>query len=68
MTRKEKIIYFSLSLLLFMVFRHMLGPALGLEGLTLTISAYAFAGVLATIYLYKIFLRSSSHSSDKKDA
>jgi len=50
-TRREKIFYFSLALVLFMVFRHLLGPLLGLSGFALTASSYAFAILLATVYL-----------------
>ena len=56
-TRREKMIYFSLALMLFFFFRHFLGPMLGLAGLTLTVAAYAFAVLTATIYLYRILLR-----------
>jgi len=66
-TRREKIIYFSLALLLFMVFRHLLGPLLGLSGFALTAASYAFAILLATVYLYKTLLR-SARGAEEKDA
>ena len=56
-TRREKMIYFSLALMLFFLFRHFLGPLLGLAGFTLTVASYAFATLAATIYLYRILLR-----------
>jgi hypothetical protein len=65
-TRREKIIYFSLALILFMLFRHMLGPLLGLSGLMLTAASYAFAILLATVYLYKTLLR-PARLPDEKD-
>ena len=65
-TRREKIIYFSLALVMFMLFRHLLGPLLGLSGLTLTAASYAFAILLATLYLYKALLRPAG-SPDEKD-
>ena len=66
-TRREKIIYFSLALVLFMVFRHLLGPLLGLSGLMLTTASYAFAVLLATAYLYQTLLR-PARGPDEKDA
>ena len=67
-TRREKIFYFSLALVLFMVFRHLLGPLLGLSGFALTASSYAFAILLAPVYLYKTLLRQTSSAEDKGDA
>ena len=67
-TRREKIFYFSLALVLFMVFRHLLGPLLGLSGLALTASSYAFAILLATVYLYKTLLHPTRSAEDKEDA
>ena len=66
-TRQEKIVYFSLALVLFMVFRHLLGPLLGLSGLTLTAASYAFAILLATGYLYKTLVRPIRSAEDKED-
>ena len=65
-TRREKIIYFSLALVLFMVFRHLLGPLLGLSGLALTAASYAFALLLATVYLYKTLLRPARGAEEKE--
>jgi uncharacterized membrane protein required for colicin V production len=67
-TRREKIVYFSLALVLFMVFRHLLGPLLGLSGFALTAASYAFAILLATVYLYKTLLRPTRSTEDKGDA
>ncbi|MFM8466776.1 MAG: hypothetical protein ACKOAO_04360 [Oxalobacteraceae bacterium] len=67
-TRREKIFYFSLALALFMVFRHLLGPLLGLSGLALTVSSYVFAILLATVYLYKTLLRPTRSTENKGDA
>ena len=66
-TRRQKIFYFSLALVLFMVFRHLLGPLLGLSGFALTAASYAFAILLATVYLYKTLLR-PARDPDEKDA
>ena len=66
-TRQEKIFYFSLALVLFMVFRHLLGPLLGLSGLALTAASYAFAILLATVYLYKTLLHTARSAEDKED-
>ena len=52
LTRRQKITYFSLALLAWMVFQHGLGPQLGLKGLERRIWAYVFAIALATLYLY----------------
>ena len=62
-TRREKIIYFSLALCLFLLFRHLLGPLIGLTGMMLTMASYVFAVLLATAYLYKALL----HPSKKHD-
>jgi uncharacterized membrane protein required for colicin V production len=67
-TRREKIVYFGLALVLFMVFRHLLGPLLGLSGFALTAASYAFAILLATVYLYKTLLRPTRSTEDKGDA
>jgi uncharacterized membrane protein required for colicin V production len=67
-TRRQKIFYFSLALVLFMVFRHLLGPLLGLSGFALTAASYAFAILLATFYLYKTLLRPTRSAQDKGDA
>ena len=48
-----------------MLFRHMLGPLLGLSGLMLTIASYAFAILLATVYLYKTLLRPARRPDEK---
>lgn len=66
-TRREKIIYFSMALVLFMLFRHVLGPLLGLSGGVLTAASYGFAILLATVYLYKTLLR-PARSPDEEDA
>jgi len=66
-TRQEKIFYFSLALVLFMVFRHLLGPLLGLSGFALTAASYAFAILLATGYLYKTLLHTARSAEDKED-
>lgn len=57
LTRRQKITYFSLALLAWMVFQHGLGPQLGLTGLERRIWAYVFAIVLATVYLYVTVMR-----------
>ncbi|MFZ9237831.1 MAG: hypothetical protein ACO23B_04140 [Burkholderiaceae bacterium] len=52
---RQKIIYFSLAFLLYLLFRHLLGPRLGLEGWWLTIGAYVFALIFPSIYLYRLW-------------
>ena len=64
MTRPQQIRYFLLAFFLYLFFRHWLGPKLNLEGWTLTISAYAFAVVIATVYLYWILKRAAGHSEE----
>jgi hypothetical protein len=41
---------------------------LGLSGFALTASSYAFAILLATVYLYKTLLRPTRSAEDKGDA
>ena len=52
---RQKIIYFSLAFVLYLLFRHLLGPRLGLGGWWLTISAYVFALIFPSIYLYRLW-------------
>ncbi len=65
MTRLQKIRYFLFAFFLYVVFRHLLGPKLGLEGWMLTLSAYAFAVSIATGYLYWILWRASRRQKEK---
>ncbi len=65
-TRREQLIYFSVALLMFLLFRHLLGPLLGLSGLMLTLASYAVAILIATGYLYKTLLRPSRGADDKE--
>ncbi len=65
-TRREKIIYFSLALAAFLLFRHLVGPLLGLSGGILTAVSYALAILLATAYLYKTLLRPSRSADDEE--
>ena len=65
MTRLQKIRYFLFAFFLYVVFRHLLGPKLGLEGWMLTLSAYAFAVSIATGYLYRILWRASRRQKEK---
>ena len=67
MTRQQKIRYFLFAFFLYLIFRHVLGPKVGLDGWALTVSAYAFAVLIATGYLYWVLWRSSRHQ-EKKDA
>ena len=57
LTRRQKITYFSLALVAWMLFQHGLGPWLGLTGLERRIWAYVFAIMLATGYLYMAIWR-----------
>ena len=65
MTRLQKIRYFLFAFFLYVVFRHLLGPKLGLRGWMLTLSAYAFAVSIATGYLYWILWRASRRQKEK---
>lgn len=67
MTRPQQIRYFLLAFFLYLFFRHWLGPKFNLEGWALTISAYAFAVVIATMYVYWI-LKRAARPSEEKDA
>lgn len=66
LTRRQKITYFSLALLAWMVFQHGLGPWLGLSGLERRIWAYVFAIILATGYLY-VAVRRDRKGSDESN-
>ena len=52
---RQKIIYFLLAFVMYLLFRHLLGPRFGLEGLWLSIASYGFALILPSIYLYRIW-------------
>ena len=65
MTRQEKIRYFLLAFFLYLIFRHVLGPKVGLDGWLLTVAAYAFAVLIATGYLYWALRRASRHQKEK---
>ena len=64
LTRRQKIIYFSLALLAWMVFQHGLGPQLGLTGLERRIWAYVFAIILATLHLYVAVMRQKPRNNE----
>lgn len=66
MKRREKIIYFSLALVMYLLFRHGLGPWLGLQGWVLTLASYGFAVLLATLYLYKALLHPASVADESE--
>jgi hypothetical protein len=65
MTRPQKIRYFLFAFFLYIIFRHILGPKLGLVGWMLTIGAYAFAVSIATGYLYWMLWRASRLQKEK---
>jgi hypothetical protein len=55
---RQKIVYFSLAFVMYLLFRHLLGPKFGLEGIWLTIAAYVFALIFPSIYLYRLWAAS----------
>lgn len=63
---RQKIIYFVSALVMYLVFRHGLGPRLGLEGLWLIVGAYVFALILPSLYLYRLWTASRNHPSTQK--
>ncbi len=52
---RQKVIYFAVAFVMYLLFRHLLGPRFGLEGLWLGIASYGFALILPSIYLYRIW-------------
>ena len=52
---RQKLIYFMLAIVMYMLFRHWLGPRMGLEGFWLIVGAYVFALVLPSLYLYRLW-------------
>ena len=52
---RQKLIYFVLAFAMYLLFRHVLGPRFGLDGLWLTVAAYAFALIFPSIYLYRLW-------------
>ena len=69
LSRRQKIIYFSLAFSALMVFRHLLGPQLGLDDILLLVSSYIFGIGVATAYLYVTLKRNrvdADHASTGK--
>ena len=62
----QKIIYFVSALVMYLVFRHGLGPRLGLEGLWLIVGAYVFALILPSLYLYRLWTATRNHPSTEE--
>ncbi|NDC08278.1 MAG: hypothetical protein EBZ75_02895 [Oxalobacteraceae bacterium] len=52
---RQKIIYFLLAFVMYLLFRYLLGPRFGLEGIWLTITSYVFALIFPSIYLYRLW-------------
>ena len=52
---RQKLIYFVLAFVMYLVFRHLLGPRFGLDGFWLTVAAYVFALIFPSIYLYRLW-------------
>jgi hypothetical protein len=65
LTFRQKTIYFLSALVMYQVFRHGLGPHLGLDGLWLIVGAYVFAVVLPSFYLYRLWAAKRGISSTK---
>jgi hypothetical protein len=63
---RQKTIYFVSALVMYLVFRHGLGPRLGLEGLWLIVGAYVFALILPSLYLYRLWTASRNYPPTQK--
>lgn len=69
LSRRQKIVYFSLAFSALMLFRHLLGPQLGLDDIVLLVSSYIFGISVATAYLYVTLKRNrvdADHASTGK--
>ena len=64
--KRQKLIYFVSALVMYLVFRHGLGPRLGLDGLWLIVGAYAFALVLPGLYLYRLWTATRDNPSTEE--
>ena len=64
--KRQKIIYFVSALVMYLLFRHGLGPRLGLEGLWLIVGAYVFALILPSLYLYRLWTANRNHPSTEE--
>ena len=64
--KRQKIIYFVSALVMYLLFRHGLGPRLGLEGLWLIVGAYVFALILPSLYLYRLWTATRNHPSTEE--
>jgi len=52
---RQKLIYFLLAFVMYLVFKHLLGPRFGLEGIWLTVISYVFALIFPSVYLYRLW-------------
>ncbi len=52
---RQKLVYFLIAFVMYLVFKHLLGPRFGLEGIWLTITSYVFALIFPSIYLYRLW-------------
>jgi O-antigen/teichoic acid export membrane protein len=52
---RQKLVYFLIAFVMYLVFKHLLGPQFGLEGIWLTITSYVFALIFPSIYLYRLW-------------
>lgn len=52
---RQKLVYFLIAFVMYLVFKHLFGPRLGLEGTWLTITSYVFALIFPSIYLYRLW-------------
>lgn len=66
--KRQKIIYFVSALVMYLLFRHGLGPRLGLEGLWLIVGAYVFALTLPSLYLYRLWTAKRDHPSTEESS
>jgi hypothetical protein len=62
----HKLIYFVSALVMYLVFRHGLGPRLGLEGAWLMVAAYVFALIIPSVYLYRIWTATRNHPANRE--
>lgn len=65
---RQKLIYFVSALVMYMLFRYGLGPRLGLDGLWLIVGAYAFALILPSLYLYRLWIATRDHPSTEESS
>ncbi len=65
-SHRDRLAYIGIASITYLLFKHVIGPYVGLEDWTLTIGSYLFAIGIATGYLYlRIFRQTKPSTGDQ---